>query len=59
MIERAYSPENKHIRLDKQKRTEAQQQIQQLGIQSRITVEELLRMTPRQQVRLRQQAWGD
>ena len=54
-----YSPENEKRRVEKQLRREAITDISDMGVGSRVTVEQILRMTPRQKVKLRQQAIGE
>ena len=54
-----YSPENEKRRVERQLRREAITDISQMRVGSRVTVEQMLSMTPKQKVKLRQQAIGE
>ena len=54
-----HSPENEKRRVERQLRREAITDLSDMGVGSRVTVEQLPRMTPRQKVKLRQQATGE
>jgi hypothetical protein len=54
-----YSPENQKRRVERKLRKEASMSIADMGLGSRITVEQLLRMTPKQKVKLRQLTIGE
>ena len=54
-----YSPENEKRRVERQQRREAITDISDMRVGSRVTAEQILSMTPRQKVKLRQQAIGE